>query len=308
MKKAIVFGSFVVDLMTRTPHLPTPGETVKGSMFAQGPGGKGFNQAVAAKRAGADVLISTKLGKDSLANIAYDKLKAENMSTECVFETDKASTGTALIMVDEKTSQNQIVVTSGACDTFDEDDIQKIIPHIKDCSFLLTQLETNIDAVENIICKAKENDVFVILNPAPVQKIDDELYKKIDIITPNEVEASILTDIKINNENDAKQAADAFLKKGVKNVIITLGKKGVFVTNGKKYELIGNYDVDVLDTTGAGDAFNGGLLASLCEGMDIWSASRFANVVSNLAVTRLGTANAMPSREEIDDFIKKHNI
>jgi len=308
MKKAIVFGSFVVDLMARAPHLPAPGETVKGSIFAQGPGGKGFNQAIAAKRAGADVLMVTKLGKDSFASIAYDKLKSENMSSECIFETDKASTGTAIIMVDERTSQNQIVVTSGACDTFDEDDIEKIIPHIKDCNFLLTQLETNIDAVENIIRRANENGIYVILNPAPVQKIDDELYKKIDIITPNEVEASILTGIKINNEYDAKQAADAFLEKGVKNVIITLGKKGVLVTDGKKHELIGNYDVDVLDTTGAGDAFNGGLLAALCEGCDIWSASHFANVISNLAVTRLGTANAMPSREEIDEFIKKHNI
>ncbi|MBE7026562.1 MAG: ribokinase [Ruminococcaceae bacterium] len=308
MKKAIVFGSFVVDLMARAPHLPAPGETVKGSMFAQGPGGKGFNQAVAAKRAGASVLMATKLGKDSLASIAYDKLKSENMSTQCIFETDKASTGTAIIMVDEKTSQNQIVVTSGACDTFDESDIQKIVPHIKECNFLLTQLETNIDAVEHIICEAKKNDVFVILNPAPVQKIDDELYKKIDIITPNEVEASILTGIKINNEADATKAAGVFLEKGVKSVIITLGKKGALVTDGKKYKIIDNYDVDVLDTTGAGDAFNGGLLAALCEGMDIWKASRFANVVSNLAVTHLGTANAMPSRQEIDEFIKKHNI
>ncbi len=308
MKKAIVFGSFVVDLMARAPHLPAPGETVKGSMFAQGPGGKGFNQAVAAKRAGADVLMATKLGKDSLSRIAYDKLKSENMNTQCVFETDKASTGTAIIMVDEKTSQNQIVVTSGACDTFDETDIEKIMPHMKDCSFLLAQLETNIDAVKTIICEAKKNDVFVILNPAPVQQIDDELYKKIDIITPNEVEAEILTGIKINNEDGAIRAADVFFKKGVKNVIITLGKKGALITDGEKYEIINNYDVDVLDTTGAGDAFNGGLLAALCEGMDIWKASRFANVVSNLAVTRLGTANAMPSREEIDKFIKKHNI
>lgn len=308
MKKAIIFGSFVVDLMARAPHLPAPGETVKGSMFAQGPGGKGFNQAVAAKRAGADVLMATKLGKDSLSRIAYDKLKSENMNTQCVFETDKASTGTAIIMVDEKTSQNQIVVTSGACDTFDETDIEKIMPHMKDCSFLLAQLETNIDAVKTIICEAKKNDVFVILNPAPVQQIDDELYKKIDIITPNEVEAEILTGIKINNEDGAIRAADVFFKKGVKNVIITLGKKGALITDGEKYEIINNYDVDVLDTTGAGDAFNGGLLAALCEGMDIWKASRFANVVSNLAVTRLGTANAMPSREEIDKFIKKHNI
>ena len=308
MKKAIVFGSFVVDLMARAPHLPVPGETVKGTMFAQGPGGKGFNQCIGAKRAGADVLMATKLGKDSLKSIAYDKLKSENMSLECVFETDKASTGTAIIMVDEKTSQNQIVVTPGACDTFDESDIEKTALHIKECDFLLTQLETNIDAVKSIICEAKKNDVFVILNPAPVQKIDDDLYEKIDIITPNEVEAQILTGIKIDNEQDAKRAADAFFDKGVKNVIITLGKKGALVSDGVKYEIIENYDVKVLDTTGAGDAFNGGLLCALCEGMDIYKAARFANVVSNLAVTRLGTANAMPSREEIDEFIKTHKI
>ncbi len=308
MKKAIVFGSFVVDLMARTPHLPKPGETVKGSMFAQGPGGKGFNQAIAAKRAGADVIMATKLGQDTLASVATDKLESENMTLECVFKTEKASTGTAIIMVDENSGQNEIVVTLGACDTFDDEDIRKIAPYIAERDILLTQLETNVDAVKSLISLAKQNGVYVILNPAPVQQISDDVYKQIDIITPNEVEASILTGIEIKDENDAKRAAEVFFEKGVTNVIITLGKKGALIATKNSFELIKNYDVAVLDTTGAGDAFNGGLLAALCEGMDIINAAKFANIVSNLAVTRLGTSNAMPSREEIDEFRKNNTV
>ena len=303
MKKAIVFGSFVVDLMARTPHLPEPGETVKGSLFALGPGGKGFNQCIAAKRAGADVTMATKLGCDFFADVATNMMQKENMNSDCVFKTDKASTGAAIIMVDENSGQNEIVVTLGACDTFDEADVSRISSHIAKSDFLLTQLETNVDAVKSVIDEAAKNGVFVILNPAPVQQIDDEIYNKIDILTPNEVEASILTGIKIKSIDDAKKAANVFFEKGVKSVIITLGKKGALVASDNKFEIVENYDVDVLDTTGAGDAFNGGLLAALCEGKDIFDAARFANVVSNLAVTRLGTANAMPSRSEIDEFL-----
>lgn len=307
MNKIVVIGSFVVDLMARAPHLPVPGETVKSMMFKMGPGGKGFNQGIAAYKSGGNVTMVTKLGKDEFANVALNMLKELNMSSEFVFVTEEAPTGVALIMVDENTSQNAIMVAAGACDTFNDDDITKITPIIKSSDFLLTQLETNIDAVEKVIDIAFKNGIKVILNPAPVQPIKDELLKKIYIITPNEVEAGILSGIKINNIDDAYKAAKYFLDKGVKEVIITLGKDGVLAVTKDKHELFHNYDVKVVDTTGAGDAFNGGFVTALAENKDLFEACRFANVVSNLEVTKIGTSIAMPLREDIDKFIKKNS-
>lgn len=304
MDKVVVFGSFVVDLMARADHLPVPGETVKSSMFKLGPGGKGFNQGVAANKTGANVTMVTKLGKDSFADVALDKLKEENMNTDYIFFSDEESTGTALIMVDENTSENQIMVTSGACSTFDDEDISKIEPIIKESKFLLTQLETNVDAIEKVIDLAYENGITIVLDPAPIQEIRDEMLKKVDIITPNEVEASILTGIKINSMEDAKKAAESLLDKGIKNVVITLGKYGVLVYTDEKYEEIENYKVDVIDTTGAGDAFNGGFITALSEGKDIFEAAKFGCAVANLSVTKLGTSVAMPTRDEVDEFIR----
>lgn len=306
MSHITVFGSFVVDLMARGPHLPAPGETVKSTMFKMGPGGKGFNQGIAARKAGADVTMVTKLGKDTFADIAVNKLKEENMSTEYIFETEEIPTGTALIMVDEKTSQNEIFVTLSACATFNDEDIEKIKPLIKKSKYLLTQLETNTDAIEKIVDIAKENDVKVILNPAPVQPINDEMYKKIDIITPNEVEASILSGVEIKTPEDALKAADFFFGKGVHNVVVTLGKMGVLAVTKEQHKLFQNYDVKVLDTTGAGDAFNGGFITALSEGKDLFDACFFGNVVANLSVTKLGTSVAMPTRQEIDKFINEN--
>ena len=303
MGKVVVFGSFVVDLMSRAEHLPIPGETVKGSLFALGAGGKGFNQGIACKKAGADVAMVTKIADDTFGKVALDKLTDENMSTEFVFRSKEVATGTALIMVDEKTSQNQIMVTLGACDTFDDEDIAKMKPTLEAADILLIQLETNVDAVEKVIEIAHAAGVKVVLNPAPVQPIKDEMLKKVDIITPNEVEAAILTGIPVKTPDDAKKAAKVFQDKGVKQVVVTLGKQGVMVVDGDNAQLIQNYDVKVLDTTGAGDAFNGGFVTALSEGKDLFRACEFGNVVSNLSVTKMGTSGAMPTREEIDAFI-----
>lgn len=304
MEKITVFGSFVVDLMARADHLPVAGETVKSSMFKLGPGGKGFNQGVAANKAGANIKLVTKLGRDSFAEVALDKLKEENMDTDYIFFSDEEPTGTALIMVDENTSENQIMVTLGACSTFNQDDIDKIEPVIKDSKFLLTQLETNVDAIEKVVKLAYDNNVSVILDPAPIQEIRDELLKMIEIITPNEVEASILTGVKIKSMEDAKKAAKILLDRGVENVVITLGSQGVLVYTDEKYETIENFKVEVLDTSGAGDAFNGGFITALSEGKDIFEAAKFGRALANLSVTKLGTSVAMPTRKEVDDFIK----
>lgn len=306
VKKITVFGSFVVDLMARTPHLPVPGETVKGSMFKMGPGGKGFNQGVAAHKAGAQVTMITKLGKDTFANVALDAMKELNMDTSKVFITEKTETGSALILVDENTSQNEIVVVLGACNTISDEEVESISDIVKASEYLLTQLETNTSAIDKIIDIAYQNGVKVILNTAPIQPISDDILGKVDLITPNEVEAEILTGICIDNEENAKKAAEWFFSKGVKNVLITLGGRGVFIATDEKQAIIPAYKVDAIDTTGAGDAFNGGLVAALAEGKDLWQAASFANALAAIAVQRLGTTPAMPTRAEIDEFIATH--
>ena len=306
MGKVTVFGSFVVDLMGRTPHLPVPGETVKGSMFKMGPGGKGFNQGVAAHKAGADVTMVTKLGKDSFANVALDAMKELNMKQDYVFVTEEAETGCALILVDENTSQNEIVVLLGACNTITDDEVDSLTNILKDSEYLLTQLETNVSATNRVIDIAHKNHTKVILNTAPVQPIEDEVLKKVYHITPNEVEAEILTGIPVDSKENADKAADWFFEKGVENVLITLGGRGVYIATNEKREIIPAYHVEAIDTTGAGDAFNGGLVAALAEGKNLWEAAAFANALAAIAVQRLGTTPAMPTREEIEQFIKEN--
>lgn len=306
MKKGVtVFGSFVVDLMARAPHLPVPGETVKGSVFKMGPGGKGFNQGVAAHKAGAKVNMITKLGKDEFAQVALKAMDELGMDASHVFYTEEVETGAALISVDEHTSQNAIVVVLGACNTINDQDIQSVEQLIMCSEYLITQLETNVDAIQKVVDIAYANQVSVILNPAPIQKISDELLAKVDYITPNEVEAEILTGICISDEENALKAAEWFFSKGVKNVIITLGERGVFVATPREHRLILAKVVKAIDTTGAGDAFNGGLVTALAEGKDIWQACEFANVLAALSVQKLGTTPAMPTRKEIDDYCKR---
>lgn len=304
-KNVMIFGSFVVDLMGRTPHLPTPGETVKGSVFKMGAGGKGFNQGVAAHKAGGTVYMVTKLGKDSFADIALNTMKELEMQTTHLFLSDETETGCALIMVDEATSQNEIVVIPGACNTITNQEVDSLKELVTGSEYLLTQLETNVSSVERIVDLAYRNGTKVILNPAPVQPIRDELLKKIYMITPNEIEAEILTGIPITDEAAAEKAAQWFFDKGIARVIITLGSRGVYVNTGIKSGIVAAYKVDAVDTTGAGDAFNGGLVVALSEGEDIWKAVDFANALAALSVQKIGTTPAMPTREEIDAFLNE---
>ena len=305
MSKVMVFGSFVVDLMGRTPHLPVPGETVKGSMFKMGPGGKGFNQGVAAHKAGADVTMVTKLGRDTFAGVALAAMDEIGMKKDKILYSDDVETGAALIMVDENTSQNEIVVILGSCDTITDEEVESVSDELAQSEYLLTQLETNVSATRKVISLAKQLGVKVILNTAPVQPVEDEIYNGLYMITPNEVEAEILTGIVIDGIENATKAADWFFAKGVQNVLITLGGRGVYIATSEKREIIPAYKVQALDTTGAGDAFNGGLVAALAEGKDIWQAADFANALAAISVQRLGTTPAMPWRSEIDEFMKK---
>lgn len=307
MKTAVV-GSFIVDLMARTPHLPVEGETVKGSLFRMGAGGKGYNQAVAAAKADGDVLYSTKVGKDGFSSVLYSTIEENCINRSIIFEDEKASTGVALISVDEETSQNEIVVVLGASSMFTDSDIARIMDGIEDASFLLLQLEINVDALEKIIVKAYKKGIKIILNPAPYQPISEDLFPMLYAITPNEVEASLLSGIEYKTKEDAPTIAEKIKSMGVENVIITLGKNGVyFLDKNDCGQYFSNYDsVKVLDSTGAGDAFNGGLLTALGEGKSLAEAVAFANVVSNISVSRIGTSTSMPTRKEIDEFIKSH--
>lgn len=303
--KITVFGSFVVDLMGRTPHLPVPGETVKGSLFKMGPGGKGFNQAVAAHKAGANVTVVTKIGQDTFGEVAKKAMEELSMDTSHLIVTDQTETGCALIMVDETVSQNEIVVIPGACETISDEEIDSLSELMENSDYLLIQLETNRSAIERMINLAHQKNVKIILNTAPIQAFDLQLLDKVDIITPNEVEAELLSGIKIDDLESANQAADWFFAKGVGTVIITLGGRGVYVATADERSIIPAYKVDALDTTGAGDAFNGGLVAKLAEGDDVWQATRFANALAALSVQKMGTTVAMPTRQEIDAFIKE---
>ncbi len=293
-----VLGNFVVDLTGRSAHLPVAGETVIGSFFKMGPGGKGANQAVAAKRAGADVTLITRIGQDVFGEFAKENFRKEGLDSELIFEDPSTETGAALIMVDDE-SQNKILVVPGACAGFTQEELDRAEAAIAKASYFLTQLETNLLAIEQGITMAHEHGVPVVLNTAPIQEIPAGLLAKVTLVTPNEIEAEILTGVKVDTLEDCHRAADWFFDQGVRQVVITLGGRGVYANDGTDSLLLPVHPVKAVDTTGAGDAFNGAMVAALAEGRPFFEAIRFANVAAGLAVTRFGTAPAMAYREEI---------
>ena len=305
MSKVVVFGSFNVDLMGRTPHFPKAKETVMGSTFKMGPGGKGFNQGVAAHKAGADVTMVTKIGNDPFQNIILDTMKELNMNQDYIFKCD-TSTGCALILVDENTGENEIVVLPGANYEITKEDTDSLEELIKEADYVLLQLEVNQDANERVVELCEKHNTKVIINTAPYNEISDEFLSKATMVTPNEVEAEELTGIHVYDLESASKAASVFRSKGVKDVVITMGGQGVFISSDGVEKIVPAFRVNAIDTTGAGDAFNGGLLAALSKGKDIWEAARFASALAAISVTRLGTTPAMPTLEEIEEFLKEH--
>ena len=303
MKKSFVFGSAVCDLVARGPRLPAPGETVLGSQFFTVPGGKGFNQAVAAHLAGGHVTMASKLGKDAFGQITLDHMAMIGMDTSRILVTDEHPTATALIMVDEATGQNAILITPAALESVSTQEVDALADEIRASDLLLTQLEMNLDATRYAMGLAKDAGVRVIFNPAPARPLPDDFYATVDIITPNEVEAEQLTGIRIETEADAGAAAAFFRSKGVEIVVITLGARGAFVATESVQKIVSGFPVEAIDTTGAGDAFNGALLTALAEGQTIWEATVFANAAAAFSVQKLGASVAMPRREEIDRFL-----
>jgi ribokinase len=301
-----VLGSFVADLAFRTKKIPEWGETVLGSGFAVGPGGKGSNQAVAARRLGRKVSFISKLGHDSFGDLARRMYEREGIDAQFVFETGDYPTGGAAIIIDEALGQNAIVVVPGACYEVTPAEINSASARIADSAVLLTQLELRIPSVEHGLRLARDLGVVTMLNPAPAGVLPDDIFSLCDYLTPNESEAAGLTGVSVTNIAQADAAAAALLARGARNVVLTLGNQGALVKNAKLTEHVPAVNAGaVVDTTGAGDAFNGGFAVALAEGKDIVDATRFACAVAGISVTRHGTAPSMPMRAEVDSLLSR---
>jgi ribokinase len=302
-KFVTVMGSFVADMAFRTEKLPAWGETYMGKEFRLGPGGKGSNQAVAAARAGARVSFISKLGKDSLGDIAWDLYRAEGIDTRHLLETE-VGTGAAAIILDAKSGENAIIVVPGACFTLTPSEVKGARDLIAESAVFLTQLELALPTVLFGLELAHSLGVTTILNPAPGLALPESVYPNCDFLTPNESEAEVLTGIRVGSLADAERAADALLGRGVGTVVVTLGAQGALVKNARIREHVAAVDAGpVLETTGAGDAFNGGLAVALAEGRGMVEAVRFGCAVAGISVTRAGTAPSMPWRGEVEKLL-----
>jgi len=302
-KWVTVMGSFVADLAFRTGRIPAWGETLMGQSFKLGPGGKGSNQAVAAARAGGRVSFISKLGRDAFGDIARKMYQAEGIDTQFLFTTSSA-TGSATIIIDAEKGENAIIVVPGACYELTAEEVDQTCELIAESCVFVAQLELSLPVVEHGLALAHALGVPTILNPAPAAPLSESIYQHIDYITPNETEAAALTGIPVTSIAGAEKAADAFLACGVPNVIITLGAQGAFVKNARVNAHVPAVNAGpVVETTGAGDAFNGGFAVALAEGMDLVEAARFACVTAGISITRPGTAPSMPTRAEIDALL-----
>lgn len=294
--KIVVVGSFNTDLTSYLQRMPRPGETVSGDKFVTGPGGKGSNQAVAAAKLGADVTFIGRVGKDVFSKLAYDVWEEVGIHTEYVVQDPDHATGVAPIFVDSD-GENMIVVVLGANNHIQASDIDRARDVIAEADVLVTQLEINHDMSGYALKVAKELGVTTILNTAPAAKVPEETIKNADYLTPNETELEVLSD---RDSHDVIANARSLLTTDKQTVIVTMGAQGAQVVQQDHDELIGTYNVDVVDTTGAGDAFNAGLAVALAEGKSLVDAVKFANATAALCVTRPGTSNSMPTRDEVD--------
>ena len=301
-----ILGIFVADLCFFGDEIPVPGKTVLGKKYIIGPGGKGSNQAIAAARAGGDVSFVTKLGKDNYADMALKLYQEAGVNTQAVTLDSNLNTGAAGILINQQTGENAINVIPGAAATIDDKFIDDNLSIIKNSKIFLTQLETSIDATMYALKMAKENGCTTILNPAPARHLPENYFENIDFFTPNETEASFFINQSIESEKDCQSAAKVLLDKGIKNILITLGDKGCFFKNHKEEFLLPakKLSVPVVDTTGAGDAFNGAFSVALSKNKNYKEAIEFANLVAGISVTREGAANSMPTIDEIEENLQ----
>ncbi|PJF40592.1 MAG: ribokinase [Chloroflexi bacterium] len=294
--KIVVVGSFNTDLTSYMERLPEPGETVNGRKFVVGPGGKGSNQAVAAARLGAEVTFVGRVGKDHYGQIALDLWRNEGINTEFVVQDGEQATGVAPIFVDDS-GENMIVVALGANLALTPSDVDAAADVIAGADILITQLEIRRRTAGQALQIARDNGVRTILNPAPAVQLPAEFLALADIITPNQTELQILTGV---HSESLEQDAKSLLVSPSQTVVLTMGAWGAMWVRQDAHAHIESFKVETVDTTGAGDAFNGGLAVGLAEGMDISEAVRFAGATAAMCVTKPGTAPSMPTRAEVE--------
>ena len=300
MKNICVIGSLNMDLVVNVDTMPKPGQTIIGSNFKEVPGGKGANQAVAMARLNGNVSMIGKVGEDGFGQTLINSLKNDKVDTTYI-QTSKGATGVALITVD-KNAQNSIVVSPGANFEVKEDDIDNNIEAIKNSDIVVLQLETPLNTIKYALNKAKELNKYTILNPAPAVKLDDEIIKNVDLLTPNETELEIISGVSIETEEYIQKAAQIMIENGVKELIVTLGSKGSLYINKEKSMFKKAYKVEAVDTTAAGDSYTGALAVALSQDKNIEDAMDFASKVGALSVLKEGAQSSLPTLEDVKNF------
>ena len=303
-KSVVVIGSSNTDLIIRVPRIPRAGETLLGGEFMSAAGGKGANQAVGAARAGGRVVFIARLGRDAFGDRAVAGLRRAGVDVSCVSRDERAASGVALIFV-ARDGENSIAVAGGANAKLSPADVKQAAGVIRSATVLVAQLETPLATVISAALVAAKAGVPVILNPAPARALPNRLLKLISILTPNETEAELLTGIKVTGEAAAARACRKLRLRGVRTVILTLGARGAFLADVSGQQLVPGFKVKAVDTTAAGDIFNGALGVALAEGKALRDAVRFANAAAALSVTRLGAQPSAPARSEIERLLER---
>ena len=306
MNKLVVLGSVNADHVLQVPSFPRPGETLHGKNYQVIPGGKGANQAVAAARLGANIGFIACVGDDAFGRTIRDSFAEDGINIDGVTIAAGTPTGIAMIQVADS-GENSICIAPEANAKLTAATVSAHLDAIQAADYLLTQLETPIEGIELALKTAKDAGTKVILNPAPAHALSDQLLACVDIITPNETEAEVLTGIKVMDDASAGLAAKALHAKGIGIVMVTLGAKGVFLSTAGEGEIIPGFKVTATDTTAAGDTFNGALVTALLENKPLLSAIKFAHAAAAISVTRFGAQTSIPSRIEVDKFLIKHS-
>jgi len=308
MNRVCVLGSMNMDIVLKVKNMPQVGETIMSKSMEKIAGGKGANQAVAAKRSGADVYMISKVGKDENGVTLVNELEADNIDVQYVFKDEKEPTGMAIINVDDN-GNNSIIVVSGSNMTINSEEVSSAEKAIEASDIVVAQFETPMDMTIKAFKLAKKHNKLTILNPAPAREINDELLKYTDVIIPNETEAALLTKVEVKDLESTKKAAEEFFKKGVSCVIITLGERGAAVITKENCEIVPAYKVEAIDTTAAGDSFIGALSSIIdTKNMsfeEIKAAVKFGNKVSSIAVQRRGAQPSIPYLSEVLDIYKE---
>ncbi|WP_394166400.1 ribokinase [Photobacterium piscicola] len=302
MNKLVVLGSVNADHVLQVPSFPRPGETLHGRNYQVIPGGKGANQAVAAARLHADIGFIACVGDDSFGINIRENFRMDGIDITAVKMEPNCPTGIAMIQVSD-CGENSICLSAEANAKLTASAIEADLDRIRDADYLLMQLETPLCGIEKAAQVAKDANTIVILNPAPARVLSDELLACVDMITPNETEAEVLTGVTVTDAESAQQAANILHAKGIKTVMITLGAKGVWLSQDGCGDIIAGFNVEVTDTTAAGDTFNGAFVTGLLDGLALESAIKFAHAAAAISVTRFGAQTSIPTRKEVEDFL-----